>query len=233
MIDGWLTDEFLRHGAGGQIIRENLPLPNTDSISTRFIKFPGSDKHAFPKGLEELGQIAADHQYRSSPVAREKACIMIYRKSVLETDVDISASEWHGHAVPKEKETILKMAAFALALKQFSFRPSLFSLNFNMAMTEYLFTNIEPTFYQAQAADEDLNVARAPHALIPDNIKAIPVARAPENSLLFITSRVFHRAPTAQDISPDNMGKERYFASIGYIPTNKSERKLKALQRAM
>lgn len=220
-VDSWLTKEFMRHGAPGSIIGKDFSVPDMGNKQIiRIVKLPGSDVHTFPAELAEIGQAVANHQYGISPAAHDKLCFMLYRKATLGNK--LLADEWHGHAFPNQRSKLMKTIAFTMAAIQCQkIVPALFNLNFDLSLNEYLISNIEPTLYQKETAVEDLNITRQHRGMIPQNPEYIPAAQAEENSLLFITSRVFHSAPTYKDIAPENIGKERRFIDISYVPTNK------------
>jgi hypothetical protein len=224
--DGWLQAEFLKYGGTGKVIEklDNMPDLGDKSI-LRIVKVPGSDIHHFPENLGEVGQRIANHQYQASAAAHDKLCLLTYRVRALAENKALLADEWHAHAFPKTHHKLMTSIAFFNAITSLkTISPKIFTASFEMFLNEYLLTDIEPTFYQSEKADADLNVTREKRGLIPHNTAAIPETRAPENGLIFITSQVFHRAPSPQDISPVNLGKKRSFLDVMYVPTKAAEK---------
>lgn len=223
--DGWLRAEFLKYGGAGKVIGRLESMPDLgDKSILRVVKVPGSDVHHFPENMGEVGQRIANHQYQASAAAHDKLCFLTYRVRTLAENKALMADEWHAHAFPKAHHKLMTSIAFFNALTSLkTISPKILTASFDLFLNEYLLTNIEPTFYQSGKADTDLNVTRETHALIPHNTDAIPETRAPENGLVFITSQVFHRAPSPHDISPANLGRKRGFLDVMYVPTKAAE----------
>lgn len=230
LCDGFLTREFLKYGAPGEVVAQDMDAPEmtVKKQLIQIMKMPGSDRHKVPQPLKDLAKAAANHQYANSPHAKDKIGIVIARRPDLElSGKGLIGDELHGHALPEGQVKQMRMFAFfyaLLATQRCNF--DMLKLSCNLALNDYTYTDIEPTFYQSGYASDDVEARLTNHGIVVDNSEAVPKSRAPEKSLLFLSSRVFHSAPANTDIDAENIGKPRWFIDFMYISTTKIERNM-------
>jgi len=227
MADGWICQQAVKHGGAGQVVGRVGSTPRFRAKKLiRFVKFAGSDLHQFPEELAEIGQLAADHQYRVSRFAREKTCLLVCRRVALAGTARLVGDVCHAHSFGKQGR-MLGLAAFAGALvKQGALKPSLLSLSVDLFLNEYVYTNCEPSFFQAARAPEDLDVRMARWGMVPVDERRLPMTRAADNTVVFLTSQVFHRAPRREELAAGSLGQERIFVDVMYFGSRDVERQL-------
>ena len=202
---------------------------NPEQGKNFFIKKAGSDKHYSPKGLEDIIQSAANHQYEVSPYAREKICIASIKSTLLEPQAELSGGEIHARGfsgVERKKFDAALSVYFAIAAGTGRIMSGLsaFQASERCSVHEYAIASIEPEFYLARP--ENVPFTPSERCLELDDELARQCqnsfGRASEGDLVFLNSSPF-RAPRQDEISPDNYGKSRIHISLLYLTNRTTE----------
>ena len=192
------------------------------------VKRPGSDIHKYPAGLENIGKLAANHQYSISSHANQKFCILTVRETTPELSGDLIGTDWHAHSFDNAnwlKMNLIKLMGAVYSLQKCNqFAPSFLFISTKLMLNEYIYSDTSPSFVQSEIADHIDDEENSEGIIAPNGETQVPHERAEPRSLTFLTSGTFHRAPCGQEM--DDNTSSRLFIDILYFPTQSMKSQL-------